>query len=121
MARKPWLLAADRRARPRLGARRADRRAHRRRLLVGEHGGRQRAPRRPIPAPRDPCQTRDVSGRVSRWSRALVCALALAATGCLSATPPKTPNQREAERNAPHVVAPPPPDAGRTPRPAPGA
>jgi hypothetical protein len=37
---------------------------------------------------------------------------------CLSATPPKTPNQRAVERQAPQVKAPPPPDAGRIPRPA---
>jgi len=49
---------------------------------------------------------------------ALACALALGVAGCLTDTPPKTPNQREAERNAPVVAAPPPPDAGRTPRPA---
>lgn len=48
---------------------------------------------------------------------AIACALALGVAGCLTDTPPKTPNQREAERNAP-VVAVPPPDAGRTPRPA---
>lgn len=41
------------------------------------------------------------------------------AAGCLTDTPPKTPNQRDAERNAPVVAVPPPPDAGRTPRPAP--
>ena len=46
------------------------------------------------------------------------CLLALVASGCLSATPPKTPNQRAVERDAPRVVVPPPPDAGRTPRPA---
>jgi hypothetical protein len=50
---------------------------------------------------------------------ALACALGLGAAGCLTDTPPKTPNQRDAERNAPVVVVPPPPDAGRTPRPAP--
>ena len=44
--------------------------------------------------------------------------LLLLASGCLSATPPKTPNQRAAERNAPHVVVP-PPVGERTPRPAP--
>lgn len=49
---------------------------------------------------------------------ALACALGLGATGCLTDTPPKTPNQRDAERNAPVVAVPPPPDAGRTPRPA---
>lgn len=45
-------------------------------------------------------------------------AAALAASSCLSATPPKTPNQREAERHAPRVVVP-PPVGERTPRPAP--
>jgi hypothetical protein len=49
---------------------------------------------------------------------ALALVLALTVPACLSATPPKTPNQREVERRAPHVVPPPPPDAGRTPRPA---
>jgi hypothetical protein len=53
-----------------------------------------------------------------RLRACLVSTLALATSACLSATPPKTPNQRAVERNAPHVVAPPPPDAGRTPRPA---
>lgn len=50
---------------------------------------------------------------------AIACALALGVGGCLTDTPPKTPNQRDAERNAPAVAVPPPPDAGRTPRPAP--
>lgn len=49
----------------------------------------------------------------------LASALALGVAGCLTDTPPKTPNQRDAERNAPVVAVPPPPDAGRTPRPAP--
>ncbi|MEO6030239.1 MAG: hypothetical protein ABIR79_25500 [Candidatus Binatia bacterium] len=57
-------------------------------------------------------QRRRVAARVG------VCAFALVVSGCLSATPPKTPNQRAAERAAPHVIVPPPPDAGRTPRPA---
>jgi len=48
----------------------------------------------------------------------IACALTLGAVGCLTDTPPKTPNQRDAERNAPVVAVPPPPDAGRTPRPA---
>lgn len=43
---------------------------------------------------------------------------ALVTSGCLSATPPKTPDQREAERRAPRVVVP-PPVGERTPRPAP--
>ena len=43
---------------------------------------------------------------------------ALVASGCLSATPPKTPDQREAERRAPRVVVP-PPVGERTPHPAP--
>jgi hypothetical protein len=47
--------------------------------------------------------------------------IALAVTACLSATPPKTPNQRAVERDAPHVVPPPPPDVGHVPRPAPDA
>jgi hypothetical protein len=49
---------------------------------------------------------------------AVVVAMVLGTTGCLTDTPPKTPNQRDAERNAPAVAVPPPPDAGRTPRPA---
>jgi hypothetical protein len=61
-----------------------------------------------------------------RWQRArraapalaLCGALTLGASACLSATPPKTPNQREAERHAPRAIVPPPPDAGRTPHPA---
>jgi hypothetical protein len=62
-----------------------------------------------------PARTRRRTRRVG----ALVLALAVVACGCLTATPPKTPNQRAAERHAPRVVVPPPPDAGRTPRPAP--
>jgi hypothetical protein len=53
------------------------------------------------------------------WRAACALALLVGTTSCLSATPPKTPNQRAAERAAPAVVVPPPPDAGRTPRPAP--
>lgn len=45
---------------------------------------------------------------------------ALVASGCLSATPPKTPNQREAERHAPRIVVP-PPVGEATPRPAPSS
>lgn len=49
---------------------------------------------------------------------AIIVATALVASGCLSATPPKTPNQREAERHAPRIVVP-PPVGEATPRPAP--
>jgi hypothetical protein len=48
----------------------------------------------------------------------LMAAACVLATGCLTATPPKTPNQRAVERAAPRIVPPPPPDAGRHPRPA---
>jgi hypothetical protein len=57
-------------------------------------------------------------GFVRAKRRRVAWVLALVASGCLTATPPKTPNQREAERRAPRVVVPLPPDAGRTPRPA---
>lgn len=57
--------------------------------------------------------------RRRRGDRLAACMLALTLMGCLTDTPPKTPNQRDAERNAPVVSVPPPPDAGRTPRPAP--
>ncbi|MCC6767020.1 MAG: hypothetical protein IT293_20380 [Deltaproteobacteria bacterium] len=62
--------------------------------------GARRRPRRP---------------RAARAALAVLLACALA--GCLSATPPKTPNQREAERRAPRIVVP-PPVGERTPRPA---
>lgn len=48
----------------------------------------------------------------------IVITIVLGVPGCLTDTPPKTPNQRDAERNAPVAAVPPPPDAGRTPRPA---
>ncbi len=51
-----------------------------------------------------------------QWRALGTLAIFLGTAGCLTATPPKTPNQREAERTAPRVVVPPPPDAGRTPR-----
>jgi hypothetical protein len=55
--------------------------------------------------------------RMLRWSTAVV-AIALATlAGCLSATPPKTPNQRAVERAAPRVTPPPVPDADRRPVP----
>lgn len=57
--------------------------------------------------------------RKSLATTAVILSCALATHGCLTDTPPKTPNQRDAERNAPVVAVPPPPDAGRTPRPAP--
>lgn len=56
----------------------------------------------------------------TRTTIAVSFVLALAASGCLSATPPKTPNQRAVERNAPRVVVP-PPVGERTPRPAPAS
>jgi hypothetical protein len=60
--------------------------------------------------------------RRSRWAAIVgaggIALVAVATTGCLGATPPKTPNQRAVERDAPPVAVPPPPDAGRTPRPA---
>ena len=50
---------------------------------------------------------------------ALAIIVVLAATsGCLRAGPPKTPNQREAERDANRTTAPPPvPAPGREPPP----
>ena len=39
----------------------------------------------------------------------------LLASGCLSATPPKTPNQRAVERAAERTEPPVPPDANRHP------
>lgn len=58
-----------------------------------------------------------IRSRARTSTTAAMIAAALAASGCLSATPPKTPNQRAVERNAPHVVVP-APVGERTPRPA---
>jgi hypothetical protein len=44
--------------------------------------------------------------------------IAMLGAGCIAVAPPKTPNQRAAERAAPKVDVP-PPSAEATPRPAP--
>jgi hypothetical protein len=51
-------------------------------------------------------------------ARGVLVLLVAVAAGCLRVAPPKTPNQRAAERAAPKVDVPPPPPQP-TPRPAP--